>query len=226
MPPRQPPTADEITEALHSGTVYRLAEDRVINDDHAVQLLQSRLRTTRARAEAWLLDAVLAGDSELLMVSALGGTVRTANGWASLTELGWTRPEAEALAFDLDGRFDAGISGTGQWVMLRSSLEDFHGRARDRVAAADRSKELATRRRRERFEEAHGDALAIIEAFLADLDRPAGFEDDVVDFKPDGWTKHFGEPGGSLTILLRGRQIRALADKLAATTAADPTTAD
>lgn len=225
MAPRLPATTTEIIDALRRGDEHNaLAEDRAVSWASALLLLRPALRTTAPRAEQWLTDAVLAPGSELVVIDPRDGAAiraarpdATAPGWMPLTELGWNRDEAENLIIGWDGRPHDRAPGPGQYVMLRSSLEYFRVHARQRAARRAAAAATEVRTRRAQFAQTHGDALDRVYEALAGLPLLDGeeLEDRVVTFNPYGGRPQDGLPG-SVTIHVRGPQIRGLVDLLTA----------
>jgi hypothetical protein len=237
MPPRQPPTYNELADAFDAA--LRHSSDlsdrpRALDWATATDVLRRRLQTTRSRAGDWIYDAAAHDDCPLAVIRATGSQVRITR-WNPETEkvaeveIDWPRIVQSHVAFSRAGfllttdqvRNAAPRSKPLLWVLRRAELPVIRRIIQtdtDKIEQAQAAQKEATR---VEFDRIHGADLAVIRAFLdrvAPPGTPEWLTEDILytDVTTSPRVADLYGTGGSLTISLRGDLITRFADQLRA----------
>lgn len=228
MPTRPAPLIEELIEALDSGQLNRLGDPesgdlRGIQWSVAEATVKRKFRTTYTKASQWLCERITEPDSLLVGLRDSGsliGPKGNDNRYTSVALPGWDTTEMLDLAFDGAGRFKPGHRAQGNterlWVVPRAALEPILAGLKAYRAEKDAENKAKADVERETFYGRYGDAMAVIETWLSNLDEsgiePAlrGHADRMRTSNYDR-SRYFGKPG-SLTIDLRGVEIDAFAE--------------
>lgn len=222
------PSADEMLAALASSTTNEFGvtpkgEVRGLVWGTAVHLIQTRLKTTAKKAEEWLLVRGTEEDSPFVLLRTSGYLVaRTGpEEWRGSTNVeGWTETDRHDASFDKYGRpLLPGVVGDPRsidfTVLRRSSLPTLLAAIRKARAAKDADTATREGAKRREFYGHHSEAMAVIEPWLADLDRSEVNEvarmDPPFEISNHDTERFWGSPKGILTITLRGSEIAAFA---------------
>lgn len=220
MPPRKPPTAQEVADVLErsilaSGTPGQGA----LAWNAAVNALQAGLITTKAKARPWLHDAVTQRHGPLVAVAQ--GTLREYHEddgkWHSTG--GYL-----GLYFTADGRRDKrSADGADRiFVLTRTRFAELLVEMEAEEKAKDALREYESRQTQAAVSKHHAADVETIIALLSMIDQPgvqphfqdvADMHSEHVAPRPEGAINFFGTPIG-MTINLRGGQITGFAAKL------------
>lgn len=232
MPPRTPPTFEQLAAALDN-LLHRTPDlpdrPRALDWNSATDTLRRRLQTNRNKAGDWLYEAAGHDDCPITVIRATGYHVRITR-WSPEEEkvveieIDWPRIVQSHTAFSRTGvllaadqiKTAAPWSQTSLWVVRRSEL-----RVMRRLIEAD-TVEMEQQQAAERaatqteFDRLHGDDLTVIRALIDRIAPPDWLTSDVLYTSVTSSPKaaELYGTGGSLTISLRGNHITKFADEL------------